>query len=74
MPKLYAARTVVGTLKKCGFYTISQKGSHLKMRGMWNGKLQTVIIPMHKELAFGTFRSILKQANMTLEQFEKGLR
>ena len=40
------------------------------MRGLWKGKLQTVIIPNHKEVAFGAFQSILNQASMTLEEFK----
>lgn len=40
------------------------------MRGFWNGKLQTVIIPMHKQIAYGTFQSILSQASMSKNEFE----
>jgi len=28
-----------------------------------------VIVPLHRELARGTLRSILRQADMTVEQF-----
>jgi len=55
MPKLYSAKEVVKALKRAGFYQVSQKGSHIKMRGFWRGKLQTIIVPNHKEIAIGTF-------------------
>ena len=71
MPKFYSGRQVVEVLKRAGFYKVSQKGTHLKLRGIWNEKLQTVIIPMHKEIALGTFQSILRQADMTKEEFDK---
>lgn len=71
MPKLYSGKQIVKTLLRSGFVTLSQKGSHLKLRGVWNGKLQTVIVPMHKEVAMGTFQSILKQADMTRQEFEE---
>lgn len=74
MPKLYSAREVVKALIRAGFSEVKQKGSHLKMRGVWNGKLQTVIIPMHKTLAHGTFQSIISQSGMTKSEFEEYLR
>lgn len=70
MPKLYSAQTAVKALHRAGFIIVSQKGSHIKLRGIKNGKLQTVIVPNHKEIARGTFSSILEQANMTSQEFE----
>ncbi len=70
MPKLYSAREVLKALKRAGFTIVSQEGSHIKLRGIREGKLQTVIVPNHKEVARGTFSSILLQANMTRKEFE----
>lgn len=71
MPKLYSGPTIVKTLKRAGFHLVSQKGSHLKIKGFWGGKLNTVIIPNHKQVAVGTFQSILNQASMSKNEFEK---
>jgi len=73
MPKLYSARQIIQALKRAGYKIVSQKGSHIKMRGIREGKLQTVIVPYHKEVARGTFSSILIQANMTRKEFESFL-
>lgn len=70
MPKLYSAREILNALKRAGFYEISQQGSHIKLRGIREGKLQTVIVPNHKEIALGTFSSILHQAGMMKKEFE----
>jgi predicted RNA binding protein YcfA (HicA-like mRNA interferase family) len=70
MPKRYSAKELIKILKKLGFSKISQRGSHLKMRGIIDGKLQTVIIPMHKEIAVGTLSSILRQANLTKQDLQ----
>ena len=70
MSKMYSARVVIKAFTRAGFETISQKGSHIKLRGIRNGKLQTVIVPNHKEIARGTFSSILEQSNMTSQEFE----
>lgn len=73
MPKLYSAREVINALERAGFKTITQKGSHIKLRGVVSKKLQTVIVPNHKEIARGTFTSILAQANLTKKEFEEYL-
>ena len=71
MPKLYSSKDTVNAFKRAGFSKVTQKGSHLKMRGIWNGKLQTIIIPMHKQIAHGTFQSILVQSGMSKIEFEE---
>lgn len=71
MPKLYSARVVLSTLQKAGFSIISQKGSHIKLNKRTGEKSFTAIVPNHKEIALGTFNSILKQAGMTKKEFEK---
>ena len=71
MPKLYTNKQTLKVLKKAGFVKVSQKGSHIKLKGFWNDKLQTVIVPNHKQIAKGTFSSILSQASMSKEEFEQ---
>ena len=73
MPKLYSAKKVLKALKKAGFKEISQKGSHIKLKGISEEKLLTVIVPNHKIIAKGTFSSILRQAEMTKKEFENYL-
>lgn len=53
-------------LAKAGFEQNSQRGSHVKLRHA-NGRV--VIVPLHKELAPGTLRSILRQAGLLVEEF-----
>lgn len=70
MPKRYTSREVLRGLTRAGSLVISQRGSHVKLRGIRNGRIQTVIVPMHKEIAAGTFGSILRQADMNHDEFE----
>ena len=50
-------------LKKNGFETVSQNGSHIKMCNLNTGK--TVIVPYHsKDLKKGMEQAILKQAGL----------
>jgi len=57
--------------KRCDSAYISQKGSHIKFRKSGSPTL-TVIVPAdRKEVPFGTFRSILRQANLTEDNFKQ---
>jgi len=73
MSKLYSGEKIIKALIRAGFYIVSTKGSHVKLRGIRYGKLQTVIVPKHKEVALGTMKSILKQAAMEIEELQEYL-
>lgn len=60
-------KDIIGVLTKLGFYKVSQKGSHAKYKNVQTGEV--CIIPMHDEIARGTLKSILEQANIELEIF-----
>lgn len=71
MPKLHSAKIILAALQRTGFIIISQRGSHIKLYKKQGVKHLTVIVPNHKEIAVGTFSSILKQADMTRDELEK---
>jgi len=56
---------VVRTLAKVGFVRVSQRGSHVKLR---HDHGRVAIVPLHKELARGTLRSVLRQAGVSPEE------
>ena len=66
MPKLHSSRHIISVLEKNGFYFVSQKGSHIKMRKeKW-----TVIVPANRRtIPFGTFNSILRQSGLSQDNF-----
>ncbi|OGE29493.1 hypothetical protein A2867_00800 [Candidatus Daviesbacteria bacterium RIFCSPHIGHO2_01_FULL_40_11] len=70
MPRLYSAKKILAALQRAGFVMISQKGSHIKLYKKQGLKGLTVIVPNHKEIAIGTFSSILRQADMTRKELE----
>jgi predicted RNA binding protein YcfA (HicA-like mRNA interferase family) len=69
MPKLYSSNQIIKVLEKKGFFFVSQKGSHVKYRKTGNPTLTVIIPAKRKEIPQGTFRSILRQANLTEENF-----
>ncbi len=71
-PNLVSGRKLVKIFKKLGFEKIGQKGSHIKMKNYTTGSV--VIIPEHKELDRWTLKTILKQAEISDEDFNTKLR
>ncbi|MBI2411515.1 MAG: type II toxin-antitoxin system HicA family toxin [Candidatus Kerfeldbacteria bacterium] len=71
MPKTASGAFVVKLLvKHFEFSIISQKGSHVKLKKYISvGELIT-IVPMHKELARGTLKGILRLARIEFTEFE----
>lgn len=59
---------IIKVLTRMGFQKTSQKGSHAKYVKS-GSPTKTVIIPMHYEVARGTLKSILEQADVTLDDF-----
>ena len=65
----YTSREVLSRLQRAGFIIRRQKGSHVFLKHS-DGRRTSV--PMHaKDLATGTFHSILDQTGLTLEEFKK---
>ena len=65
--KIFSGVFVVSILvKHFDFSVVSQKGSHVKLKHE-DGRV--TIVPLHKELARGTFASILHLAHVSREDF-----
>lgn len=71
MPKLprMSGRELIRLLEQFGFIQIRQKGSHIVLRKTTNGNTLGTVVPDHKELADGTIRGILKQAQISVDDF-----
>ncbi len=70
--KTFSGKEVVRILvREFGFFFISQKGSHAKLRKRIAGRSITTIVPMHKELMRGTLLGILELAEVLEEDFKK---
>lgn len=70
MPKLHSSKAILKVLEQKGFIFISQKGSHIKYRKTGNPTLTAIIPANKKEIPEGTLRSILRQSNLTEEDFK----
>lgn len=72
MPKLspISAKKLIKILEKQGFEVVYQKGSHVRLRHS-DGRRTTV--PMHsgENVGVGLLRKILRDVNISRDEFEK---
>ena len=66
LPRGLSGVEVGKALERGGFRLVSTRGSHAKYR---NEHGRVVIVPMHRTVALGTLRSILRQADWNAETF-----
>lgn len=64
-------REIKRRLEILGFAEASQKGSHVKFARRSGQVVDTVIVPKKHEIAVGTLRSILAQAHVNPDEWEK---
>ena len=71
MPKLprITSRKLLQILSRAGFYIHHQTGSHANLRHRTKTQLH-LVVPRHSgDLALKTLKSIIVQADMTVEEF-----
>lgn len=57
-------------LKKIGFETDHQTGSHIILRNS-NSPFRRITVPNHKTIAKGTLRNIIRELGLTVDEFKK---
>lgn len=53
-----------------GFAEYTQQGSHVKFVKQTTIGILTAIVPHHREVSVGTLRSILRQAGLSVDEWE----
>jgi predicted RNA binding protein YcfA (HicA-like mRNA interferase family) len=69
-PKLpvVSGEDLIRALKKLGYQAIRQKGSHVRLYPPADSQRVPTTVPLHDEVAKGTLKGILRDANITAEQ------
>lgn len=69
MPSLpvLSGQDVVRIFAALGWTVARQRGSHIVM--VKEGHMATLSVPDHKEVARGTLRSLIRAANLTIDEF-----
>lgn len=65
--QLCSGAEAVRKFQKAGWTAVRQKGSHVMMTKP--GYQWTLSIPQHREIGPGLLRKLLKQASLTIEEF-----
>ena len=60
---------VVGALQKIGFSVRRQHGSHIIMRR--DTPFAQAVVPNHRQIDRGTLRAILRQTDLSVDEFRK---
>ncbi len=75
MPKLrrVSGQEAIRALEHLGFEKARQRGSHMVLKKQTTEGAVGCVVPLHRELAVGTLRGILQQAQITPEKFMENL-
>jgi predicted RNA binding protein YcfA (HicA-like mRNA interferase family) len=66
---LISGHECVKALEKRGFYLKRRESSHIVLRR--DDPFAQLVVPDHKELDHGTLQAIVRQAGLSLEEFER---
>lgn len=64
-----SGREVCSVFERLGWRFVRQRGSHMVM--VKDGEIVTLSIPDHREVARGTLRSLIRSANLTVDEFRE---
>ena len=62
---------VVRVFERLGWTFSRQSGSHMVLTK--DGEIASLSVPKHREVAKGTLRSLLRAANLTVDEFIKAI-
>ena len=72
-PRRVSGQEAIRALERPGFVQVRQKGSHVVLKRQTPEGAIGCVVPLHRELAIGTLRGILKQARVTPEELADSL-
>jgi predicted RNA binding protein YcfA (HicA-like mRNA interferase family) len=72
MPRI-SSKQAIRALEHLGFEQVRQTGSHIVLKKETEEGEIGCVVPLHRELKVGTLSSILKQAQVSIEEFIENL-
>jgi predicted RNA binding protein YcfA (HicA-like mRNA interferase family) len=72
MPRI-SSKEAIRALERLGFEQVRQTGSHVVMKKETEEGEIGCVVPLHRELKIGTLSGILKQAQISIEEFIESL-
>jgi predicted RNA binding protein YcfA (HicA-like mRNA interferase family) len=73
MPKLpvISGNQTIKCFEKIGYQVVRQRGSHVRMHHKSNSTKKPLTIPRHRTLGKGLLRKLLRDAEISIEEFAK---
>lgn len=66
-----SGENVVKIFERLGWKLVRQSGSHMIL--VKDGEMASLSVPKHREVAKGTLRSLIRSANLTVDEFVKNI-
>lgn len=67
---IISGKELLKILHRNGFDIVGRKGSHVRLKKRVSTKVLVTVVPMHDELDIGTLSGILRQCEISREEFE----
>ena len=68
LPRI-SGRSAIKRFEKIGYVVVRQKGSHVRLVHPSKISCKPLTVPDHRELGTGLLRKLLRDAELTLEEF-----
>ncbi len=62
---------IIRALQRSGWVVVRQKGSHIRLQKHTSTETLKLTVPAHRPIKRSTLSHILKQAKLTVEEFDK---
>jgi predicted RNA binding protein YcfA (HicA-like mRNA interferase family) len=72
LPRI-SGKQAIRALENIGFQVVRQRGSHVILKKRTGSGDVGCVVPLHRELALGTLRGILRLAKVSVEELRSGL-
>jgi predicted RNA binding protein YcfA (HicA-like mRNA interferase family) len=72
MPRI-SSKEAIRALERLGFEQVRQTGSHVVMKKETEDGENGCVVPLHRELKVGTLSGIIKQSQISIEDFIENL-
>ena len=66
-----SGREAIKALGRAGFTVVRQRGSHVRLEKRTEDRMIKLTVPLHKSLKKGTLRRIIKDAGITVQEFNR---
>lgn len=66
-----SGKEIIRRFEKLGYEVVRQKGSHVRMVHESDSTKKPITVPFHPSVGRGLLRKILRQAEVSVEEFEE---